>query len=245
MTQKFNHSTGQIETYISPLKGDIGLTGDQGLQGLMGPQGPIGEQGIKGDPGPQGPMGPKGDKGDKGDIGPKGDPGISGISPSIIRSTQKPKPQEGKNGDWAFTELNEIYIKENNEWKFFKSFSSGGSSLFSKASRVNLLTPASRNSAVGDTLQEFVDRIYEESESQKPTYNADSTINNIEFFTSSTQVVANRSFRVDIEYDIYLNPTKETIRVYSLKDGTTVLKTIIKVYTWTNNVLTNKTMVTS
>lgn len=113
------------------------------------------------------------------------------------------------------------------------------------ASDISLDTSPSRNAAIGDDVQEFVDRLFEESESQAPTYNVDGTINFIQIYTSPVQINANRTSRVDFTYDVDLQPTTETWSFYSLADGTTVIKTVTITYTWAAGVLTNQTQVTA
>jgi hypothetical protein len=94
-------------------------------------------------------------------------------------------------------------------------------------------------------VQDWIDRLYDESESEKPTYNSDGTINYVEFFSSSTQTTENRTFRIDMTYNASLEPLTETLKIYSLLDGTTILKTVTTSYTWSSGVLTNKTQVTT
>jgi hypothetical protein len=46
-------------------------------------------------------------------------------------------------------------------------------------------------------------------------------------------------------YDSEQQPTQELLTIYSKTDGTSVLKTVTVTYTWSSNVLTNKTQVTA
>lgn len=114
-----------------------------------------------------------------------------------------------------------------------------------EAKDLPLDTAAARNTAVGSTVQEWIDRIYEESLSEKPTYNANGTISLVEFFTSASQVTANRSAQVSLTYDAQLQPATETWTFYSLTNGTTILKTVTIAYTFVAGQLTNKTQVTT
>ena len=113
------------------------------------------------------------------------------------------------------------------------------------ATAITINDDAANNTIIGDTLQEYLDRFNEPSQSQKPTYAGDGTITNVEFFSSATQIVANRIFRADLTYDVDLQPITEVWKIYSKTNGTTILKTISMAYTWVANQLTNKTQVTA
>lgn len=113
------------------------------------------------------------------------------------------------------------------------------------ATAITLDTAVASNTVVGATVQEFVNRFNEPSESELPTYSGDGTIDHIEHFSSAVQIVANRIFRVDLTYDADLQPLTEIWKIYSKTNGTTILKTISIAYTWVSNVLTNKTQVTT
>jgi len=80
--------------------------------------------------------------------------------------------------------------------------------------------------------------------SEKPTYLVNGELDYIEFFNTSTQITSNRLAKVQMSYDVNLNPTTETWYIYS-SDGTTVLRTIVKTYTFVNDELTNSTETTS
>lgn len=112
------------------------------------------------------------------------------------------------------------------------------------ASSVTLDDSASANTIVGDDVQEYVDRFNEPSCAEAPSYNVNGTINYIEYFSSAVEITANRIFRVDLTYDADLQPLTEAWKAYSKADGTTVLKTVTRTYTWTAGQLTNKTQVT-
>lgn len=118
-------------------RGDTGPMGPQGLPGLnskdgesiVGPMGPQGKQGERGADGKSivGPMGPPGKDGVDGNsiVGPPGKDGIDGKSNLILKSNQKPNDSLGLNGDWCFTDLNEIFFKKDNKWQFYTQISSG------------------------------------------------------------------------------------------------------------------------
>ena len=117
-------------------KGDIGPKGERGPQGVQGMQGP---QGIKGDTGPQGIQGPKGDTGSQGPMGLQGIPGLpgkdgknglngrDGINGPVIHRTKAgiPSADLGKENDWVFNGVGEIFHRENNQWKFYRQIDSG------------------------------------------------------------------------------------------------------------------------
>lgn len=240
MADKFNAKTGKVEFYFEPepIIGPIGPTGPMGLpgkDGLDGTQGPVGPQG------PQGLQGPKGDKGDKGDIGPAGrdaDPAnkIHYIDKGI------PKSDFGLDTDWCFNAAGELFRKDKSKWVFYGSVD-GRIQRATKARTTDLSTVY--NTVVGANVQEFIDRQWEANESEKPTYNANGTVNYVEFFSTSEQVTANRIFRIDMSYDAEQQPTSEVLKIYSKTDGTSILKTVTVTYTWSNNVLTNKTQATT
>jgi hypothetical protein len=147
MREIYNPVTGKIEYVQETVRGEKGepgprgLTGEQGIQGPIGPQGIQGEKGEKGDRGergpigiqgpvgPQGEQGPKGDKGEQGLAGPAGKAGLPGNpgkdGTELIYSILTPKDIQGKDGDWAFCETNEIFRKVDGKWKFFKTFNMG------------------------------------------------------------------------------------------------------------------------
>jgi hypothetical protein len=246
MNQKFNPITGKTEFVQKGPKGDQGPIGEigpqgpkgdqgkQGPKGEAGPQGIQGKQGPEGSPGKQGIKGDSGDKGDKGDAGEKGDPGLS-----IHLVKSKPEDSLGNTGDVALNEFNELFQKDRN-WNFIRPIGGrGGGSLTNKAARVNLNTE--NNTLEGDTVQAYLDLFNGSTESQKPTYNSDGSIGNVEFYSSATQITANRIFRIDMTYNSIGEPTQEVTKIYSQSDGTTILKTITKVYTWTDSVLTKRT----
>ena len=153
MKQRFNPKTNSIEFYTDDKSNvelfKIGPQGIQGPKGDKGDAGPMGPQGIQGETGPQGIRGFRGTKGDKGDVGPrgkpgaegpkgdKGNPGINGKNANTIYHLIKtPNSSFGQDGDVVFTELSEIYFKENGSWKFYRQIGGGGTSKIRKLSDI-------------------------------------------------------------------------------------------------------------
>lgn len=81
--------------------------------------------------------------------------------------------------------------------------------------------------------------------SQVPVFAANGTITSITFYSSASQITANRIADITYTYDVNLDPATEVSRVYSFADGTTILSTITKTFTFVSNILTNVTMVTT
>lgn len=150
LINKFNKLTGKIETYILGPKGDKGDPGEKGDQGQTGPVGPMGPTGPKGDEGKSayqvavlngfngsmsdwlsslvGPKGENGKDGKNGIDGKNGLPGRDGKdaeSNKIYKTNSMPKESDGKDGDWAFADTNEIFYKKNNKWNFYSQINSG------------------------------------------------------------------------------------------------------------------------
>src|SRR6267143_3753102 len=91
-------------------------------------------------------------------------------------------------------------------------------------------SPASENNALGNSVQDYIDRLSAPSNSQVATYLANGEVNTVTFYSSATQITANRLYLATIGYDGSLNPTSETWQLFDTADGTTVLKT----FTFTN-----------
>lgn len=72
-----------------------------------------------------------------------------------------------------------------------------------------------------------------------PNFNANGTLNYLEYFLGATQTLANRRARVDMTYDANFDPATEVWKIYSPSDGTTILRTITYTYTFVASVLTN------
>lgn len=66
----------------------------------------------------------------------------------------------------------------------------------------------------------------------------------IEFFITASQITANRIASIDITYSSN-NPATEVLKIYSASDGTTVVRTITKTYTYSSNNLQTYTEVTT
>ncbi len=128
---KFNALTQQVEKVQAGPKGERGQRGDVG---------PMGPQGVRGPEGPRGIQGPKGDRGDIGPQGFQGPQGLSGLNgldgingPQIFKTKTKPDDSLGKNLDWTFNDLGEIYHKEDGKWSFYQQITSGHSREYIKA----------------------------------------------------------------------------------------------------------------
>lgn len=222
--------------------------GPPGRQGdsIIGPTGPAGMPGKDGVSivGPTGPAGMPGKDGAPGRDGRDGRDGKDARDIGAVHYLAKGIPQKGlgKHNDWCINFAGELFRNNFGKWEFFGSIDSRHDK--PEEARTTALSQQN-NSIVGSTVQEFIDRQWEASESEKPTYNADGTINYIEFFSTSSQVTANRTFKISLTYDANQQPLTETLLIYSKTDGTSVLKTVTKTYTWSGSVFTNKTQVTS
>jgi len=108
-------------------RGEKGEKGDEGDKGERGETGPVGPQGIPGVVGQQGPAGKDGQNGKDGQsiIGPQGIPGKDGSFIHLL--INGPTDNIGKNDDWCFTHMGEIYYKKNNKWNLYRSFGGGQS----------------------------------------------------------------------------------------------------------------------
>ena len=102
-------------------------------------------------------------------------------------------------------------------------------------SRVNGLFVApdfSTTTAVGSSLQDYLERLHEAALSLAPAYLGNGEIDTVTYYKSATQVQSNRVALVQVTYDVDLNPTVETWNLYDKADGTTVLKTIVINHTY-------------
>lgn len=113
------------------------------------------------------------------------------------------------------------------------------------ADQVNFDSAITDNTAVGDTVQDFIDNVCAPTNSQKPTYLGNGELGTLEIFSNATQITANRILSSDIVYDASLNPITETWKHYDTADGTTVLKTVTFTHTWVSDEWTKTTTVTS
>lgn len=154
---KFNFKKNKLEQVNYGQKGDRGDVGPQGPSGI---QGPIGKTGLRGEKGEQGPKGDKGDKGESGlsIVGPSGKDGESIVGPQgipgkdgsfIFFTVFKPDESLGKENDWCFTQLGEIFRKEK-VWIFYRSLSGGGRTKIRKIQEIGNVTIT--NPIPGDVL---------------------------------------------------------------------------------------------
>lgn len=88
-------------------------------------------------------------------------------------------------------------------------------------------------------------RLFWPTTSQAPIFALDGTLTSVTFYTGPIQIVANRMAKIELTYDIDLNPATETLTLYSLVNGTTILKTVTKTYTFTTGILTKVEQVTA
>jgi len=94
-------------------------------------------------------------------------------------------------------------------------------------------------------LQEVLNRLAWPTVSQASVFAGDGTLTSVTYYQNSSQITANRMAVISMTYDANLNPATETLTFYNLSDGTTVIKTVTKTYTFTNMILTNITQVTA
>jgi hypothetical protein len=99
------------------------------------------------------------------------------------------------------------------------------------------------NTLVGSDVQDVLTKLNRPSVSQLPAYSG-SDLASITFYSSASQVVANRIAAVALTYSSG-NPTAETWTIYSDTDGITVLKTYTITNTWSSGTLTNSTSATT
>jgi len=129
------------------------------------------------------------------------------------------------------TDQTEVYAKDK---KIYKKDDSGLEVKIGPqdANVTEYLNSATQNSAIGDTVQEFIDKACAPTNSQKPVYLGNGEVDYVEVFSSPTQITANRVSKVTMAYDGNLNPTTETWVHFDPADGTTVLKTHTKTHSW-------------
>lgn len=92
-------------------------------------------------------------------------------------------------------------------------------------------------------LQSWLDRVYNSSQSIKNAYSGDD-LSSSTFYSSASQVDANRLAKVDVSYSGD-NPSTETWTFYDTADGTTVLATVTRTLTWLGNDLDKVETVTT
>lgn len=73
---------------------------------------------------------------------------------------------------------------------------------------------------IGRVLIEKFPNLY-----QQASYLGNGEVSYIEYFNSPTFIVSNRVARVEITYDLNIDPTSEVLTVYG-DDGTTIMRTI-------------------
>lgn len=106
------------------------------------------------------------------------------------------------------------------------------------------VTVSTANTLVGDDLQDILNKMARPTVSQVPVYLGNGDIDLITFYKNSTQTTPNRIAVMQLTYASGL-PSTETWTIYSDTDGTTVLKTFARTYTWTSGNLTNVTSSTT
>lgn len=79
---------------------------------------------------------------------------------------------------------------------------------------------------IGRVLTEKFPDLY-----QQVTYLGNGEVNYIEYFNSNTFITSNRIARVTVSYDLNINPTGETLVIFST-DGTTILRTVSYTHTF-------------
>lgn len=89
----------------------------------------------------------------------------------------------------------------------------------------------SRNSAVGGSVQDFIDRVSAPTNTVSPTYLPNGNLSALTLYRNTTQINANRSADCTVTYDLEQNPTSEIWRLFD-SDGVTVLKTISLTHIW-------------
>jgi Collagen triple helix repeat (20 copies) len=100
-------------------KGDKGDAGKDGVDGKNGLDGKDGRDGVDGKDGLS-IVGLAGKDGRDGVDGKDGEPGQS-----VLLTDKAPLKEIGKDGDWVFNKLQEIFHKENGEWKFYAQIANG------------------------------------------------------------------------------------------------------------------------
>lgn len=78
---------------------------------------------------------------------------------------------------------------------------------------------------------------------QVPVFNPNGTIQSVTFYQDTDYSISKRMAKVELAYDTNLNPTTETVTVYSLADGVTIIKTITRTYNFVNGILTGVSQV--
>lgn len=80
--------------------------------------------------------------------------------------------------------------------------------------------------------------------SVKYTY-TDDLVTLVEFFITASQFTANRIASITMAYDSEEKVTSETYRIYDSSDGTTVVRTVTRTYTYSGDEIESYTEVTT
>lgn len=88
-----------------------------------------------------------------------------------------------------------------------------------------------------DFLSDFLERFGGKDVSSKPEYLGNGDVDKITFYSSGTQITANRVAQAQLSYSSG-EPSTEVWTIYDTADGTTVLKTITYTYTFTGDDIT-------
>ena len=111
------------------------------------------------------------------------------------------------------------------------------------APAVPFLNDKSLNTAIGDSVQDYINIVCNPNTSQKPTYGANGFPTQLIMYDGAVQTTPYRRIQIDLTYDGNELPTTEEWKLYDENDGTTILKTVTFTYTWVSYQLTNQTMV--
>jgi hypothetical protein len=95
------------------------------------------------------------------------------------------------------------------------------------------------SSAIGHSVQDFINQFAPSKDSMTVTYLANGEINTITIYKDPTQTTANRLAVVTMSYDADLNPISEVWQLYDHADGNILKKTLTRTYTFTGVDLTN------
>jgi hypothetical protein len=112
------------------------------------------------------------------------------------------------------------------------------------AAEVDNATATTDNTLIGTNLQAVLNKYYGPTNSEKPTFLANGELDFVEFFSSTSQVTANRIAKIRFLYDDDLNPTGEITELYA-PNGITVLKTVTVTHTFSGADYTGSTQVTT
>lgn len=111
------------------------------------------------------------------------------------------------------------------------------------ASEVDLATAITDNAVLGASVQDFINRIYGPTNSEKATYLGNQELDYVEIFNSPSQVTENRRAKIQLAYSSD-NVSSEVVSLYDT-NGTTVLKTITLTHSYTGTDYNTTTTVIS